>query len=316
MDVMGGTREPGRGASAAGFSSIVVALDLGPAGDRALPVVRNLAANHDVAIELLTVSSPNVAEDVDAYELSRRARENGWPDATCTIVHDASPARGIVDHLATRDRALLVMAADKRPLRTRVLGSIGEEVLRTANSPIVLVGPSVAADPGSEDRSVDTTDGGGGVVGPRDEERNPAEVEHLDAEQCWRLLRSIRVGRLAVCAQGRPLIFPVNYVVDGESIVFRTAAGTKLAAARDNVVAFEVDDYDARLQSSSSVIVSGRATEIASVDDWENALGLPLFSWDVVPKSHFVRIAADEVSGRRFRAVYAGPGGQHPKRAP
>ena len=38
------------------------------------------------------------------------------------------------------------------------------------------------------------------------------------------------------------------------------------------------------------------------------------FPWDVVPKSHFVRIVADEVSGRRFRAVYAGPGGQHPKR--
>ena len=44
---------------------------------------------------------------------------------------------------------------------------------------------------------------------------------------------------------GHPQIFPVTYVVDGESIVFRTAAGTKLAATRDAEVAFEVDSYDA-----------------------------------------------------------------------
>ena len=98
-------------------------------------VARSLAEHSDVPVELLTVSSPNVADDVDAYELSRRARDHGWPDAACTIVHDDNPARGIVDHLAQRDGALLVMAADKRPLRTRVLGNIGEEVLRTASSP-------------------------------------------------------------------------------------------------------------------------------------------------------------------------------------
>ncbi len=98
--------------------------------------------------------------------------------------------------------------------------------------------------------------------------------------------------------------------------MFRTAAGTKLAAARDQAVAFEIDDYDARSQQATSVIVSGRAEEITEVEEWENALGLPLFPWDVVPKSHFVRIVADEVSGRRFRAVYAGPGGQHPTRTP
>ena len=230
----GVSENPAAAAAAAGFSSIVVALDLGPAGDRALPVVRNLAANHDVAIELLTVSSPNVAEDVDAYELSRRARENGWPDATCTIVHDASPARGIVDHLATRDRALLVMAADKRPLRTRVLGSIGEEVLRTASSPIVLVGPSVAADPAATDRSVQH----GRCVSRR--RGRPSRR----GAQPGRSRASRRRGVLAAVAldpcrpprrvrRGRPLIFPVNYVVDGNSIVFRTADGTKLAAAGD-----------------------------------------------------------------------------------
>ncbi len=205
------------------------------------------------------------------------------------------------------------MAADKRPLRTRVLGNIGEEVLRTASRPVLLVGPAVATDGIDDNLSIDVA-ADPRESKPREAERNPAEVEHLDPEACWQLLRSIRVGRLAVCADGRPLIFPVNYVVDGKSIVFRTADGTKLSAARDHAVAFEVDDYDPRSQQATSVIVSGRAEEITEVEDWENALGLPLFPWDVVPKSHFVRIVAEEVSGRRFRAVYAGPGGQHPKR--
>ncbi len=47
-EVVGGNREPGRGGAAAGFRSIVVALDLGPAGDRALPIVRRLAENSNV----------------------------------------------------------------------------------------------------------------------------------------------------------------------------------------------------------------------------------------------------------------------------
>ncbi len=143
---MGGTREPGRDGLAAGFSSIVVALDLGSTGDRALVVARSLAEHSGIPVELVTVSSPNVADDVDAYELRRRARDHGWPDSACTIVHDDNPARGIVDHLAQRDGALLVMAADKRPLRTRVVGNIGEEVVRTCSAPVLLVGPSVATD--------------------------------------------------------------------------------------------------------------------------------------------------------------------------
>jgi nucleotide-binding universal stress UspA family protein len=309
--IVGDASEPGRGIAAAGFRWVVVALDFDAGGDRALPVARSLAERSGVPVELLTVSSPNAAGDVDAYELRRRALANGWPEEACTIVRDDDPAHGIVGHLSRREGALLVMAAPTQARRSRVLGGACEQVLRSVNCPVLLVGPGVPAvfdavlpEDSSDDR---------GERRGRDEERNPAEVEQLDAAACWQLLRSIRVGRLAVCDDGRPLIFPINYVVDGASIVFRTAPGTKLAAARGHAVAFEIDDYDARTQQATSVIVHGTATEITEVDDWESSLGLPLFPWDVVPKSHFVRIAAAEVSGRRFRAVYAGPGGLHPK---
>ena len=89
--------ETGRVTDAAGFTSIVVALDLEENGDRALPVARGLAELGEIPVELLTVSSPQLAEDVDVFELRRRAADNGWPDSRYTIAHDNHPARAIVD---------------------------------------------------------------------------------------------------------------------------------------------------------------------------------------------------------------------------
>jgi nitroimidazol reductase NimA-like FMN-containing flavoprotein (pyridoxamine 5'-phosphate oxidase superfamily) len=133
-------------------------------------------------------------------------------------------------------------------------------------------------------------------------------IEELTPSECWELLASTRVGRLAVCVSGRPGIFPVNFVVDDETIVFRTAAGTKLSALTNVHVAFEIDDYDAHSGHASSVIVDGRAAEITDGGGRDRALGLPLFPWQVAPKGHFVRITPHTVSGRRFRAVYARTG--------
>ena len=57
------------------------------------------------------------------------------------------------------------------------------------------------------------------------------EVENLDNHECWRLLRGVSVGRLAVWVDDHPDIFPINYKVDHGTLVFRTADGTKLQAA-------------------------------------------------------------------------------------
>ena len=49
-------------------------------------------------------------------------------------------------------------------------------------------------------------------------------LETLDRDECIELLAHHRfVGRLAVVVDGRPLIFPVNYIVDHDSVVFCTA---------------------------------------------------------------------------------------------
>jgi uncharacterized protein len=127
---------------------------------------------------------------------------------------------------------------------------------------------------------------------------DPTTLE-LDEHQCWELLRSQEVGRLAVAIANRPDIFPINYVVDHASVVFRTAEGTKLAAAvLGESVAFETDGESHG--EAWSVVVKGPAVEIERMYELFDALDLPLYPWHAAPKHRFVRILPERVTGRRF----------------
>lgn len=128
----------------------------------------------------------------------------------------------------------------------------------------------------------------------------------LSDDECWRLLRESEVGRLAVAVAEHPDIFPVNHVVDAQTLVFRTEAGTKLAAAvLGRAVAFEVDGYDAWTGDAWSVVVKGRAHEMERLGEVLHAEGLPLFPWWSSPKPRWVRIEPHEITGRRFHVVPA-----------
>jgi nitroimidazol reductase NimA-like FMN-containing flavoprotein (pyridoxamine 5'-phosphate oxidase superfamily) len=82
----------------------------------------------------------------------------------------------------------------------------------------------------------------------------------LSRERCLALIASRWVGRLAYCSSAGPRIYPLNFVVDGESIVFRTAAYTALGIEIDGRQAvFEVDDADSPDGYGWSVVVAGRA---------------------------------------------------------
>jgi len=133
---------------------------------------------------------------------------------------------------------------------------------------------------------------------------DPGATVILAENDCWTLLRSTEVGRLAVVVGDRPDIFPINFVVDHGTVVFRTAEGTKLAAAAVNEsVAFEVDGYDPDAGEAWSVVIKGRAKEIRRMHELFDTGTLPLFPWHAAPKHRFVRITPDEVTGRRFHVV-------------
>jgi len=128
-------------------------------------------------------------------------------------------------------------------------------------------------------------------------------LEHLSAAACWNLLAEAGVGRVGVLVDSAPEIYPVNFVVDGESVVFRTDPGSKLRGLdRSPSVCFEVDQLDLDARTGWSVLVKGRALEVTGGDEVRRVEALPLRYWSVGEKAHWVRIVPTEVTGRRILA--------------
>ncbi len=125
----------------------------------------------------------------------------------------------------------------------------------------------------------------------------------LQANDCWHLLKGESIGRLAVWVNDHPEIFPLNYRVDHESLVFRTGAGTKLASALGKQVALEADGADTEAGVAWSVIVKGHATALTRTPELLGSVGQLLFPWETGKKDHFIRIVPDSISGRRFRVA-------------
>lgn len=126
----------------------------------------------------------------------------------------------------------------------------------------------------------------------------------LDADECWALLRTADVGRLAVLTADGPDIFPINFAIDHGTVVFRTAEGTKLEASTHGArVAFEVDGLDVAAGTAWSVVMKARGEAVAQLEELVDTVDLPLFPWQASPKPRFVRLVPDAVTGRRFRVV-------------
>ncbi|WP_448623643.1 pyridoxamine 5'-phosphate oxidase family protein [Geodermatophilus sp. URMC 64] len=89
-------------------------------------------------------------------------------------------------------------------------------------------------------------------------------LDVIPVDECYALLAGQEVGRIGVNAEHYPLIIPVNYGMDGRTIVIRTHPGTTLSAASHANVAFEVDEIDRRARTGWSVLVRGQAEELTS----------------------------------------------------
>jgi nitroimidazol reductase NimA-like FMN-containing flavoprotein (pyridoxamine 5'-phosphate oxidase superfamily) len=131
-----------------------------------------------------------------------------------------------------------------------------------------------------------------------------ASLDDLTVEECWHLLATQRVGRVAIIQGHYPLVFPVNFAVDDRSILYRTGVGTKLHAIQRSNVTFQVDRIDPFHQSGWSVMIKGVAHELNVTRD-RSALARAesggATPWAPGQKEHLIRILADQVSGRRVR---------------
>lgn len=129
-----------------------------------------------------------------------------------------------------------------------------------------------------------------------------SQIELIDHDKCLALLRADEVGRLAVIDGGRPLVFPVNYVFDGEAIVFRTAPGTKLDQGPRAPACFEIDEFDRVHHAGWSVVVTGRLEEVTRYNGalFTRAGELPVHPWASGPKEHIMRLVPASITGRRI----------------
>jgi nitroimidazol reductase NimA-like FMN-containing flavoprotein (pyridoxamine 5'-phosphate oxidase superfamily) len=133
-------------------------------------------------------------------------------------------------------------------------------------------------------------------------ETGPSKLEVLDEEECRSLLAATSVGRVGVVVGGQPLVFPVNYVFDGNSVIVRTAVGTMLSGASLGLVAFEIDGTDEASRSGWSVMVQGVGHEVSDALDLtsERLQRVEVLPWAPGPKPLLLRIDAKTITGRRF----------------
>ncbi|WP_326580720.1 pyridoxamine 5'-phosphate oxidase family protein [Actinacidiphila glaucinigra] len=150
--------------------------------------------------------------------------------------------------------------------------------------------------------SVSALSGGEADLPPgRGQAAGRARLVELGAEECWQLLSTHGVGRIALSMPEGLTVLPVNYCVVDGGIAFRTAAAATPTEASDTKCAFEVDEVDDALSQGWSVLVRGMAhtvtdpTGVRRLD--EQAYSGP---WAGGDRDLWVRITPASVTGRRI----------------
>ncbi|GAA3734876.1 pyridoxamine 5'-phosphate oxidase family protein [Leifsonia bigeumensis] len=130
-------------------------------------------------------------------------------------------------------------------------------------------------------------------------------TKELTVEECWSLLEEDGVGRLATAtvdpATGAvtPDIFPINFHVFQQSILFRTAPGSKLIdLTAQPSVAFQTDGRHGR--THWSVVARGFAHRMMFDADIQESGILELQSTLPTEKWNYVRIEVETITGIRF----------------
>lgn len=128
-------------------------------------------------------------------------------------------------------------------------------------------------------------------------------LEILTEQECRDLLGRALLGRIVFTDRALPAIQPVNFLLSQGDVIIRTNSGSKLAAAaRNAVVAFEVDEFDADAHNGWSVVVVGHARVVSENGALSHLRSLPLRSWAPGERDYYIAITPELISGRRLPA--------------
>jgi nitroimidazol reductase NimA-like FMN-containing flavoprotein (pyridoxamine 5'-phosphate oxidase superfamily) len=126
----------------------------------------------------------------------------------------------------------------------------------------------------------------------------PRLVE-LSAFDCWHLLESAEIARVAWNGPRGVALVPVNYAVADGALWFRTTPYSQLARECDGQwVAVEVDALDSEKRSGWSAVIRGVA-EVLPADEVPEHLA-DYQVWPSGPRHLFIRVDPVEVTGRKL----------------
>jgi hypothetical protein len=126
--------------------------------------------------------------------------------------------------------------------------------------------------------------------------------QELTHEEALRLLATVPLGRVVFTDRALPAVRPVNHLVDGRDIIFRTSSSAAITTAVDGIgtiVASQADAIDSARRAGWSVVVVGGArllTDAAQIEHYRQLLR----PWAPGAKDNFIAIRADVVSGVRL----------------
>ena len=129
------------------------------------------------------------------------------------------------------------------------------------------------------------------------------ELVELDRSECLSLLAEAEVGRIIFTEAAMPAAHPVNYLLDGEEILFRTGGGRTFTAIHGAVVGFQSDSIDRISRTGWSVLGIGHAYEVCDpvrLADLVERLPVP---WAPHPSAHVVAVPLQRLTGRRLARI-------------
>lgn len=140
--------------------------------------------------------------------------------------------------------------------------------------------------------------------GQRGAAKNPV-LEKLTAEECRARIAPGGVGRFLFIERDRgPVAIPVNFRIDGDDVVFRTASHSALdEGVHGERVSFDVDHLDEAMGEGWSVLLTGTASVISDETELKRAEALDIEPWAGADRTVYVRMKVSQVSGRRIRVT-------------
>ena len=130
--------------------------------------------------------------------------------------------------------------------------------------------------------------------------------EILSDEECLALLGAAEIGRVGIISDGQPLVFPVNYVCDGRSIMSAPTWARCSAAPPWHGWLSRSTASTPPIEAGGASWSRGRATTspTPSTPTSEHLQTVELSPWAPGSKPRLLRIDARTITGRRF-------GGEH-----